>query len=134
MSTRVVTNSFSADGVFFPKGSMIAINIQAVHLNPSYWPKPMHYDPQRFLQQKQPEPFTFLPFIAGPRNCLGQNLALLESKMVIAMLVQRYNWQLADPKDAPLHTESWEGSDNPRHRFMIPVIPKEELMVTAKKR
>ena len=101
----------------------------------------MRYDPQRFLQpseQQQQQPFTFLPFIAGPRNCLGQNLALLESKMVIALLVQRYDLSLiADDTTTTtttIDTESWEGDQNPRHRFMIPVIPKEELMVHAKKR
>ena len=70
-----------------PKGTTIGVNIQAVHHNPEYWPNPMKFDPQRFLPPKEgqvsrhrypPAPFTFLPFIAGPRNCLGQHLSLLE--------------------------------------------------------
>jgi Cytochrome P450 len=41
-------------------------------------------------RRKKIEPFTYLPFIARPRNCVGQHLALLESKIVVAMLWQQY--------------------------------------------
>jgi cytochrome P450 len=141
---------------FIPKGSSFLINIQAVHHDPIYWPEPMKFDPHRFLrpqdngnnvhhqnnggdnittsheqqqqqQQQQHEPFTFLPFIAGPRNCLGQHLALLESKMVLAMLTQRYTFTL--PKNVKVELQDWSTPDkDPRHRFMVPVIPKQELM------
>jgi cytochrome P450 len=105
------------------------VNIQAVHLDEKNWPDPMKYDPNRFLNGAVIQPFTFVPFIAGPRNCLGQHLALLESKMVVSMLAQRYRFQLA-PGSAK-YVEDWmnAGEDDPRHRYMVPVIPKEELMV-----
>lgn len=144
------------DGPYFlPKGSSVLINIQAVHLDPEIWPEPMKFDPTRFLpdddaralnapgsattspQRNKPiQPFTFLPFIAGPRNCLGQHLALLESKMVIALLTQRYDFRL--PMDSEqqrqINTEDWSDGRDPRHRFMVPVIPKEELMVVVSRR
>lgn len=112
---------------FVPKGSSIIINIQAVHRNPKYWPEPERYNPSRFLGDKELKPYTFLPFIAGPRNCLGQHLALLESKMVISMIVNRYKLSLA-------RKENQSESNDPRHRFMIPVIPQNELLVRVKKR
>lgn len=109
-----------------PKGSSLLINIQTIHHDPSLWPTPMVFDPQRFLH-KDPEPYTFLPFIAGPRNCLGQYLALLESKMVISLLLQRYKFTL--PEGETLKVDDWTGSNDPRHRYMVPVIPAKELMV-----
>jgi len=112
-----------------PKGSSILLNIQAVHHDARYWPDPMRFDPDRFLGGQKIEPFTFLPFIAGPRNCLGQYLALLESKMVIGVLVQRYNFSL--PCGQSVKVGDWDGGPDadPRHRYMVPVIPQEELMV-----
>jgi cytochrome P450 len=112
-----------------PQGSSIIINMQAVHLDATIWPNPMKFDPTRFLPDNSDsiEPYTFLPFIAGPRNCLGQHLALLESKMVISWLVQRYKISL--PTGQMVQTEDWSGDKDPRHRYMVPVIPKEELMV-----
>jgi cytochrome P450 len=115
---------------FIPKGSSILINIQAVHWNPDLWEEPKRFDPNRFLTGTEPEPYTFLPFIAGPRNCLGQHLALLESKMVISWLAQRYKLEL----DEPVETNDWTGGKDPRHRYMVPVIPKEELMVRVQRR
>jgi cytochrome P450 len=120
------------DKYLIPKGSSFLINIQAVHLDPEIWPEPMRFDPSRFID-KPIEPYTFLPFIAGPRNCLGQHLALLESKMVVALLTQRYNFEL--PKGYVVEVQDWSNDDkDPRHRFMVPVIPKEELMVMVSRR
>jgi cytochrome P450 len=107
-----------------PKGSSLFINIQAVHHDTSLWPEPMKFDPQRFIGQ-EPAPYTFLPFIAGPRNCLGQYLALLESKMVISLLLQRYQFRRPEGDS----TSEWTSESDPRHRYMVPVIPAKELLV-----
>lgn len=121
-----------------PRKSSVLVNIQAVHHNPVWWPQPLKFDPYRFLGNTPIEPYTFVPFIAGPRNCLGQYLALLESKMVISLLVQRYRFAL--PKGAPRTvtetTSNWEsyGNDDPRHRFMVPIIPQEELHVLVSRK
>ena len=140
------TDTNSPPAFVIPKGSTILVNIQAIHHNPKYWPNPMKYDPSRFIISKedgtnnnnnnhniiqQPEPYTFLPFIAGPRNCLGQHLSLLESKIVISMLTQHYNFTL--PQGEVLETKSWDIYD-PRHRFMVPVCPQKELIVMVSKK
>ena len=120
---------------FVPKGCSVMINIQAIHMDPTLWPNPTKFDPQRFLTGKPLEPFTFVPFIAGPRNCLGQHLALLESKMVISLLLKKYKFSL--PKGKVIQVHDWKFGDNdsdPRHRYIIPVIPKEELMVHVSRR
>ena len=97
------------------------INIQSIHLNPNYWPKPTTYDPNRFMDaSKPPAPYTFIPFIDGPRNCLGQYLALLESKMVVSLILQRYNLRLKRVVN---------DDEDPRHRFMVPLSPKESMDV-----
>jgi len=96
---------------FIPKGATIMVNMQGVHHNPEFWPEPMVYDPERHSGTYKP--FTFLPFIDGNRKCLGHLLSRLESKVVLSMLVQNYNFQIMNPDEAGL-----------KHAYMIPIIPK----------
>jgi beta-ring hydroxylase len=83
--------------------------IQGVHHREDLWPAPEVYNPDRFL--KDPEPFAFLPFIDGPRNCLGQYLALLETKVVLATLAQRFNFTCVGENAGR------------KHPSMVPIIP-----------
>jgi cytochrome P450 len=132
VARRTVEDLYLEDGKYFiPKGSSFLINIQAIHHDPNLWPNPMRFDPDRFVDGEI-VPYTFLPFIAGPRNCLGQHLALLESKMVISLLAQRYIFSLGE--GATLEVDDWENDKDPRHRFMVPVVPKEELKVTVQRK
>jgi len=120
-----------------PRKSSILVNIQAVHHNPTVWPNPYQFDPYRFLPPRASsiQPYTFVPFIAGPRNCLGQHLALLESKMVVALLVQRYQFSLPSGHTVQVGGD-WEAdsSQDPRHQYMVPIVPQRELYVTITRR
>ena len=82
-----------------PKGATIMVNMQGVHHNPANWPDYLEWQPERFYH-KDLKPYTFMPFVEGPRNCLGQFLSLLESKCVISMLLRKYNFVLQNPHNA----------------------------------
>jgi len=97
--------------VFIPKGSTIMINMQGVHHNPDVWPEPMKYRPDRFLEEIKP--YSFLPFVEGPRMCLGQFLSILESKIVLSILLLNFSFDVLNPKEAAR-----------KHKFMIPIIPE----------
>jgi cytochrome P450 len=90
----------------------------------------MAFDPYRFIDRR-PEPYTFLPFIEGPRNCLGQNLALLESKMVLGLLLQRYDLEVEEAIQTQLHGDL---EQDPRHRYMVPVCPKKDINIKVKRK
>ncbi len=99
---------------FFEKGKKIMVNMQGAHHTAENWPEPDCYRPSRFngdnLERRKP--YTFIAFIDGPRNCLGQFLSLLESKCVLSMLVKRYKFELTNPDTAGM-----------KHPFMVPIIP-----------
>jgi cytochrome P450 len=95
-----------------PKGQTLMINMQGVHHNPNYWPEPLAYRPDRFLDTKGVQPYTFIPFIEGPRMCLGQYLSLMESKVVLSLLLQSFCFECTNA-DA-----------GEKHAFMVPIIPK----------
>ncbi|XP_025264319.1 cytochrome P450 4C1-like isoform X1 [Camponotus floridanus] len=75
-----------------PAGSILVLNIYAVHRDSNFWPNPDVFDPDRFLPEKieNRHPYSYLPFSAGPRNCIGQRFGLLEMKAIVAPLVHNF--------------------------------------------
>jgi cytochrome P450 len=87
--------------LYIPVGTTVLINTYAIHRRAEYWPRPNEFDYTRWLRDpvtglkpKLAHPFCYLPFAAGPRNCIGQNFALLEAKVMLSMLIQRCHFEL----------------------------------------
>ncbi|XP_077990666.1 cytochrome P450 4F4-like [Glandiceps talaboti] len=80
------------DGRRIPGGHAVGINIFACHHNANVWLDPEVYDPERFSPEntKDRSSHAFIPFAAGPRNCIGQNFAMNELKICVAMTLHRY--------------------------------------------
>ncbi|CAF2181970.1 unnamed protein product [Rotaria magnacalcarata] len=79
------------DGIEVKKGDKIVLAIQNLHRDPRYWKiDPSKFIPERFLHEdKHPPHCAYMPFGGGHRACAGQDLALLELKVLVARLMQR---------------------------------------------
>lgn len=66
------------------KGQIVSAAPYVLHRHPGYWTNPEGFDPDRFLQE--PIKGAFLPFAAGPRQCIGNYLAVLEATTVLETL------------------------------------------------
>lgn len=66
----------SHTGYFIPKGTILQLHIFDLHRDPRIYPDPIKFDPDRFLPENynNRHPFAYLPFSAGPRNCIGKQL------------------------------------------------------------
>lgn len=66
------------DGKIVPKGAFIGIQQYFLSRNPKYYPDPLKFDPDRFLPEnlRKSNPFAYVPFSAGSRNCIGNQIKL----------------------------------------------------------
>ncbi|XP_071180025.1 cytochrome P450 4A25-like [Mytilus edulis] len=89
---RQLTSPITIDNVTIPAGLVVDMGIYMLHHHPDVWPEHDVFKPERFLLEDITErhPYSFLPFAAGSRNCIGQHFAMDEIKVVLARLIQRY--------------------------------------------
>ncbi|CAG9837629.1 unnamed protein product [Diabrotica balteata] len=98
---RTLDEDIELNGHLIPKEATIDIWIYDIHRNPKYWPEPEKFDPDRFLPENcvNRHPFAFVPFSAGPRNCIGQRFAMYEMKAILCGIMQNFSVELADKNE-----------------------------------
>jgi cytochrome P450 len=84
-------------GFRLPRGWLAFVIPYVLHRLPAYWEDPERFDPDRFSPERSAErpKFVYLPFGAGPRQCIGNQFALIESHLIVATLAQRFRLRLA---------------------------------------
>ncbi|GFV14807.1 hypothetical protein TNCV_4304361, partial [Trichonephila clavipes] len=82
-------------GITIPKGMIVTIPNYALQHDPQFFPNPDVFDPDRFTVEERTkrDPYAYLPFGAGPRNCIGMRFALMEIKVCLVYIVANFKLQ-----------------------------------------
>ncbi|KAF8781602.1 Cytochrome P450 3A24 like protein [Argiope bruennichi] len=91
-------------GIVVTKGMRILFPTLAMHYDPEFFQDPKTFNPERFMDSYEPKhpQYAYLPFGAGPRNCLGMRFALLEIKMCISNLLRHFRLKPHSTTKVPL--------------------------------
>ncbi|NWI51924.1 CP2DH protein, partial [Calyptomena viridis] len=112
-------------GFFIPKGTTIVTNLSSVLKDETVWEKPNEFYPEHFLDANGQfvKPPAFLPFSAGRRVCLGEQLARMELFLFFTTLLQKFTFVL--PKDQPRPREDGHFAlTNSPHPYLLQAIPR----------
>jgi cytochrome P450 len=84
-------------GFRVPARAIVGISPYCLHRHPRYWENPEGFDPERFAPERaQSRPrYAYMPFGGGPRQCIGNNFALMEGQIILATLASRFRVDLA---------------------------------------
>jgi cytochrome P450 len=85
-------------GITYPAGVLIELPLLLMNHDPNIWGSDVHeFRPERFtngISKASKNPGAFLPFGLGPRICIAQHFALIEAKMALSMILQRFEFEL----------------------------------------
>uniref|UniRef100_UPI003B682EB4 cytochrome P450 4C1-like n=1 Tax=Vespa mandarinia TaxID=7446 RepID=UPI003B682EB4 len=98
---RYISQDLQLKNHLIPAGSICNVNIYSLHRNPNIWTNPDVFDADRFLPEntKGRNPYSFIPFSAGPRNCIGQKFAMFELKLMVAYILHNFYLEPVDELD-----------------------------------
>jgi cytochrome P450 len=122
---RRVVRPTTLDGCEIPASSRALISMYNIHRHPDFWPEPTRFDPDRFSPERKAShhDLAYIPFGAGQHKCIGNNLALIEGTLLLAMVAQRCEFALV-----PGRPVEWEVAITmrPREGLYVKLLPRLE--------
>lgn len=112
------TMECSIGGFHVPRGTMLIVNAYKMHRDPALWTDPAEFKPERF-ESGEGEGYKYVPFGVGRRRCPGEAMAMKTVGLVLASLVQCFEWKRLGEEEVDL--SEGEGLSMPK------VIPLEVL-------
>ena len=119
---------YEVDGlrVAIKKDEYVWLPLSGLHRDPKYFPNPEKFDPERFSEENKNniQPFTYLPFGMGPRNCIGSRFALLEAKAMIFYLVRDFVLEPGKNTTIPMKLCAKGFTLAPENGFWLKLCPR----------
>jgi cytochrome P450 len=98
LGSRIAAQELEFQGFRIPAGKRVLYSIYLTHRDERYWDSPAQFMPERFAGEGARQPYSFLPFGGGSRNCIGTAFAQVEAKVVLARMLQKYDLEFTGHK------------------------------------
>jgi cytochrome P450 len=122
---RSVQEPFTVAGTTFPRRAILLFSTFATHRSSRYYAEPEQFRPQRFVDEAtQPDRYTYFPFGAGSRICLGNMFAMMEAAVILATMMANVTLQRADDTTVVMDTVV---TLRPRHPLHLRVERRNEV-------
>ncbi|XP_033824482.1 thromboxane-A synthase [Periophthalmus magnuspinnatus] len=123
---RDIEHDSVVNGQRLPKGAWLEIPAGFLHYDPEHWTEPEKFIPERFTPEAKAgrHPFVYLPFGAGPRNCVGMRLAQLEIKIALVSLFRRFSVVTCAETKVPLELKS-SSTLGPKNGIYVKIVKRE---------
>ncbi|XP_071970286.1 cholesterol 24-hydroxylase-like isoform X2 [Engystomops pustulosus] len=119
-TSRLLEDDFTVEGVRIPKNTSVLVYSYVTARMEQFFKDPLNFDPDRFHHDSPKPYFTYFPFSLGPRSCIGQVFAQMEAKVVMAKILQRFEFQLVEGQMFKiLDTGSLRPMDGTRCRLKV---------------
>jgi cytochrome P450 len=124
-------------GYLVPEGSSVNLFMWMTHQDPRWWgADAAQFNPERFAPEREAEvrKYAYLPFAMGPRVCIGNSFAMMEMRLLLATMLQRYTLTLADgraPQPDPLITLRPKGGLRMVAHAREAIVQREDAMADA---
>lgn len=107
--SKMATKDMQIGDLFVPKGLVVEVPLSAFNQDPEIWGDDVHkFKPERFengVAGACANPQAFMPFAIGPKSCIGKDFAVMEAKIVIAMVLRRFQLSVSpNYKHHPCHS------------------------------
>ncbi|KAM3624158.1 uncharacterized protein V6R79_019912 [Siganus canaliculatus] len=124
---RVAKQSVEINGLLIPKGMVVMVPTYPLHRDPAIWPDPEEFKPERFSKDNKEtiDPYTYMPFGAGPRNCIGMRFALVMMKLALVQILQKYSFTVCKETEVPLEMDV-QGLLAPKRPIQLKLLPRPE--------
>uniref|UniRef100_A0A3B1IVL8 Cytochrome P450 3A n=1 Tax=Astyanax mexicanus TaxID=7994 RepID=A0A3B1IVL8_ASTMX len=122
---RVCKKTVEINRLTIPQNTVVLAPVFPLHRDPEYWPEPDTFKPERFTKgnKENIDPFVYMPFGSGPRNCIGMRFALVTIKLAIVEILQRFDVILSEETKVPLEL-GISGLLAPKDPIKLKFIPR----------
>ncbi|XP_051801041.1 cytochrome P450 3A30-like [Acanthochromis polyacanthus] len=122
---RVAKATVEINGIVIPKGMVVMVPTWPMHRDPDVWPEPEKFKPERFCKENKDsiDPYTYMPFGLGPRNCIGMRFALVMIRLALVEILRKYNFTVCKETEIPLELDI-QGLVAPKRPIKLKLTPR----------
>ncbi|XP_061575652.1 cytochrome P450 3A40-like [Cololabis saira] len=122
---RFAKATVEINGIVIPKGMVVMIPTWPLQRDPDIWHEPEEFKPERFSKENKGsiDPYTYMPFGLGPRNCIGMRFAMVTMKLAMVEILQQHSFAVCKETEIPFELDV-QGLLMPKRPIQLKLVPR----------